>query len=82
MISNLTSNSLLFLIIELKKHGFDETAFATALAIVYFNEKLNELKESWELVEGKAKKWLTKQFPDVKDSLLTVANTWIKDKLA
>jgi len=40
----------------------DTTAFATALALEYMQRQLNVLKDSWELIAVKAKKWLTLNF--------------------
>ena len=44
--------------IEAEKQNWDFTAWATALAIAFFSEKLSERKESWELVSVKANKSL------------------------
>jgi hypothetical protein len=57
---------------------FDDTAFATALALAYFTEKLADLKDSWELVEGKAKKWLEKNFPQEHSAILSAALAFIQ----
>ena len=60
------------------KNNFDEVAFATAIALAYFPEKLNDLKDSWELVEGKARKWLIKNFSKDHGAILSAALEFVK----
>ncbi|KAF9144374.1 hypothetical protein BGX20_007041, partial [Mortierella sp. AD010] len=44
-----------------KDNGWDENVVATALAILFFEKKLVEEKDAWELVIGKARGWLEEQ---------------------
>lgn len=62
---------------EAKAKGWDESAFATATAIVYLEQKLADLKESWELVVTKAKKWLEKNFSTQSAEILAGASTFM-----
>jgi len=64
------------LVDEAKKNGWPEKVWATALALTYLKEKLIGLKESWELVEGKATKWLKKNFGEV-DKVLAAAKAFL-----
>ncbi|KAF9358073.1 hypothetical protein BGX26_002546 [Mortierella sp. AD094] len=44
-----------------KDNGWDEKVVATALAILFFEKKLAEDKDTWELVVDKARGWLEEQ---------------------
>jgi len=61
---------------EAKKNGWTAQVWATALALTYLNKKLSALEESWELVEGKATKWLKKNFGEV-DKVLAAAKAFL-----
>jgi hypothetical protein len=59
---------------ECAKLGLSEKVFVTELVIVYFEEKLSEDEESWELVAEKAKAWLSEQkIPNIGDLIKSVA---------
>jgi len=52
-------------------------AFATCLAIVYFEKHLSNLKDQWELVVAKSEKWLRNNFAEVLDVMTSKAQQFI-----
>ncbi|CAG7721881.1 unnamed protein product [Allacma fusca] len=63
---------------DAEKNGWDLNAWATALAVTFFSEKLVDQKDSWELVVNKATKWLKKSFPSLVDAMVALAKHHIK----
>jgi len=62
---------------EGEKKKWDNQAWATALALTFIQEKLKDLKDSWELVAMKAKKWLEINYSEELDSLIAAAKDLI-----
>ena len=63
---------------EAEKNGWDLTAWATALALAYLIEKMEDRRESWELVAMKAHKWLTKNHGGVEAAMTAAAKALVK----
>jgi hypothetical protein len=56
------------------------TVLLTALAVVYFERRLAEFSDEWELVVEKARSWLEGVGADVAHGFLTAAGEWVGDK--
>lgn len=67
-----------FNFIEQEPLGLDEKTWATAIAIAYMSEKLQNLKETWELVALKATKWLQKITGANYNAVMEAATAYIK----
>jgi hypothetical protein len=56
------------------------TVLLTALAVVYFERRLAEFSDEWELVVEKARSWLEGVGADVAHGFLTAAGELVGDK--
>jgi len=56
-----------------RSNGWDGSAFATVVALVYFQKKMDSLKDDWELIADKSKIWLLKNFRDEADNMYDAA---------
>jgi len=56
-----------------RSNRWDSSAFATVVALVYFQKKMDSLKDDWELIADKSKIWLLKNFRDEADSMYETA---------
>ena len=69
----------IFVSIDANVNGWDEKSYATAFAIAYFAEKFPNMKDTWELIVLKTKKWLQKNCnPDIMELLITSASKYIQ----
>jgi len=57
--------------------NWDVKAFATSLAIVYFEKNLSNLKGQWELVVAKSEKWPRNNFAEIRDAMTSKAQQFI-----
>lgn len=55
--------------------GWDRNVIATLLAVAFFEHKLSDDKDAWELVVEKAKGWLEQQMGGKMEGALTQADT-------
>jgi hypothetical protein len=56
------------------------TVLLTALAVVYFERKLGEFGDEWELVVEKARSWLEDVGADVAHGFMAAAGELVGDK--
>ena len=67
-----------FMYTAAKKNGWDLSAWATALALAYYSEKLHHRRESWELIAKKAQKWLLKTHGTIEAAITEAATVFVR----